>query len=67
MKNLDSLALDIIKGCLTKNPMDRFDIKHIINHQFFKKYCTEYMNNQSGLLTTTPPRASNSKMSEMMR
>jgi serine/threonine protein kinase len=38
-KRLDVTAIDFINGCLNKDPIERLDIREIVNHDFFMKHC----------------------------
>lgn len=38
---MDETVIDLINGCLNKDPCLRYDIKQIVNHEFFKKHCPE--------------------------
>ena len=53
--------IDFINGCLNKDPIERLDIREIVNHDFFRKHCPELMTGNSN------QKNSSLGMGEMMK
>jgi serine/threonine protein kinase len=62
-KKLDETVIDFINGCLNKDPIERLDIREIVNHEFFIKHCPELMTS----MASNNPRSSNLGMGDMMK
>jgi serine/threonine protein kinase len=62
-KKLDSTVIDFINGCLNKDPIERLDIREIVNHEFFRKHCPELITGRSN----RHPRNSSLGMGEVMK